>query len=105
GRERGRKHEQRDDLVREQKSGRADDEKRQRAPRRAAPAHPATRRNRAANAPSTPCLCGSTRSRPASSTDPGTTPSAGGSSRQSGFSARKRSTCASFSSGSSEHVP
>jgi hypothetical protein len=61
-------------------------------------------RRRAANAPSVPWRCGSTRSRPASSTVAGTAPSGGGSSRQFLFSVRKRSTCVSFSSVSSEHV-
>src|SRR5262249_6380665 len=51
---------------------------------RAAPIHCSTLRRRAAKAPSVPWRCGSTRSRPASSTAAGTTPSGGGSSCQPG---------------------
>src|SRR5207253_8971902 len=61
-------------------------------------------RSRAANAPSVACCCGSTRRYPRSMTSCGTTPSGGGSSVQPLCSERKRSICASFSSGSSEQV-
>src|SRR6185437_13206315 len=77
---------------------------RTRAAREPLAVHAAALRRRAAKAPSVPWRCGSTRRRPASSTVSGTVPAAGGSSLKASCSARKLSSCASFSSGSSEQV-
>src|SRR5205085_2126341 len=99
----GGEDEEGDDEVREQESADQRDKVRQEIAHAPAPCH-AILRSRAANAPSVPCRCGSTRNRPASSTAAGTVPSGGGSSRHSRCSPRKRSTCSSFSSVSREHV-
>src|SRR5262249_33705719 len=61
-------------------------------------------RNLAANAPSQPCMCGSTRMKPSSVTTVSGTAPAALSTVQPGCSARKRATTCSVSSGSNEHT-
>src|SRR5687768_3837228 len=75
-----RENDERDHQVCDEESARGRDEVGKGAPRARAPLHPEARRRRAAKAPSAPCRCGSTRSRPASTAAAGTTPSGGGSS-------------------------